>query len=170
MSNQSLGTWGEDIACRYLEGKGYKIIERNFRRKWGEIDIVCRKVVPRGTLQQDPERASRSVLRRTLDWIGRTFGTQGATPRTHVENLRKKSDEQTMVFVEVKTLQPGDLMPEDNITPAKMRKLIRSCHLYLAVKNYNLDTTDWQIDTVGIVVDKEARRAKVTHLKQAIYL
>ncbi len=35
------GAWGEEIACRYLVQKGYKIIERNFRRKCGEIDIIC---------------------------------------------------------------------------------------------------------------------------------
>ena len=38
-----IGRIGEDIACRYLRSKGYEIIERNFRKKWGEIDIVCKK-------------------------------------------------------------------------------------------------------------------------------
>jgi putative endonuclease len=31
---------GEDMACKYLAKKGYKIIERNFRKGYGEIDIV----------------------------------------------------------------------------------------------------------------------------------
>lgn len=31
---------GEDIACKYLAKKGYKVIERNFRKGYGEIDIV----------------------------------------------------------------------------------------------------------------------------------
>ena len=37
------GDLGEDLACRYLEEKGYKIVERNYLRKWGEIDIVAQK-------------------------------------------------------------------------------------------------------------------------------
>lgn len=37
-----LGSFGEDIACQYLVDKGYKIIERNFRRPWGELDIVAK--------------------------------------------------------------------------------------------------------------------------------
>lgn len=36
------GQLGENIACRYLVENGYKIIERNFRQKWGEIDIIAK--------------------------------------------------------------------------------------------------------------------------------
>lgn len=32
---------GEDKACEYLRKNGYKIIERNFRKGYGEIDIVA---------------------------------------------------------------------------------------------------------------------------------
>jgi putative endonuclease len=32
--------FGEDIATNYLRKKGYKIIERNFRKGYGEIDII----------------------------------------------------------------------------------------------------------------------------------
>lgn len=32
---------GEDTACKFLKKKGYKIIERNFRKGYGEIDIVA---------------------------------------------------------------------------------------------------------------------------------
>ncbi|HSX40123.1 MAG TPA: YraN family protein [Candidatus Saccharimonadales bacterium] len=34
---------GEDIATKYLQKSGYKIIERNFRKGYGEIDIVAVK-------------------------------------------------------------------------------------------------------------------------------
>jgi len=35
------GKHGEDIACAYLKKQGYKIIDRNFRIRGGEIDIVA---------------------------------------------------------------------------------------------------------------------------------
>ncbi|HBB76105.1 MAG: hypothetical protein A2186_03790 [Candidatus Levybacteria bacterium RIFOXYA1_FULL_41_10] len=34
---------GENIACEFLKKKGYKIIERNFRKGYGEIDIIAIK-------------------------------------------------------------------------------------------------------------------------------
>jgi len=32
---------GEDAACNFLLKKGYKILERNFRKGYGEIDIIA---------------------------------------------------------------------------------------------------------------------------------
>ena len=40
MDNINIGKYGEDLACKYLETKGYKIKERNFRTFLGEIDII----------------------------------------------------------------------------------------------------------------------------------
>ncbi len=34
---------GEDLATNFLKKKGYKIIERNFRKGYGEIDIIATK-------------------------------------------------------------------------------------------------------------------------------
>ncbi len=36
-----LGKHGEDLACKYLDNNNYKIIQRNFRCKQGEIDIIA---------------------------------------------------------------------------------------------------------------------------------
>ncbi len=41
MSNKQTGDLGESLACEYLRKLGYKIIERNFRIRGGEIDIVA---------------------------------------------------------------------------------------------------------------------------------
>lgn len=39
----NLGIIYEDIAVNYLKKKKYKILERNFTTKVGEIDIICFK-------------------------------------------------------------------------------------------------------------------------------
>lgn len=40
--NKTLGEVGESIAVTFLKGLKYTIIERNFRCKCGEIDIIAR--------------------------------------------------------------------------------------------------------------------------------
>ena len=42
-ARRAQGDAAEDRACRHLEGLGCAIVERNFRAKGGEIDIVARK-------------------------------------------------------------------------------------------------------------------------------
>ena len=39
----SLGMLGENIASQFLERKGFRVIECNYRKKWGEIDIIAEK-------------------------------------------------------------------------------------------------------------------------------
>jgi len=40
---RQLGDLGENIATDFLKRKGFEIIERNYLRKWGEIDIIAKK-------------------------------------------------------------------------------------------------------------------------------
>lgn len=42
MTKQQTGNYGEEIACQYLKKNGYKILERNYRIRGGEIDIVAK--------------------------------------------------------------------------------------------------------------------------------
>jgi len=39
--NKKVGREGEEIAAKFLENKGYKILERNYYTRFGEIDLIC---------------------------------------------------------------------------------------------------------------------------------
>ncbi len=41
--HNDLGKWGEEMACDFLIGKGYCVMERNVRLGHNEIDIVAMK-------------------------------------------------------------------------------------------------------------------------------
>jgi putative endonuclease len=42
-NTREIGNYGEEIACIYLNKLGYFIQDRNYNRKWGELDIVAVK-------------------------------------------------------------------------------------------------------------------------------
>lgn len=56
--SQRTGQCGENIAVRYLTDRGFTIIERNYTKKWGEIDIIAQK----GSAVHFVEVKSKKVL------------------------------------------------------------------------------------------------------------
>lgn len=40
---KKIGDLGENITCRFLVKRGFRILDRNYSKKWGEIDIVAEK-------------------------------------------------------------------------------------------------------------------------------
>ena len=41
MNTSEKGRAGEEVACKYLSAQGYRILERNYRWRGGELDIVA---------------------------------------------------------------------------------------------------------------------------------
>ncbi len=58
MNNKIVGNKGEQAAAAYLENHGYTVLERNFRAKTGEIDLI----VSRGQLIVFVEVKTRGTL------------------------------------------------------------------------------------------------------------
>ena len=43
MDKRSLGQFGEEQAARYLRRRFYSIVERNYRCRFGEIDLIAKR-------------------------------------------------------------------------------------------------------------------------------
>lgn len=41
--NNLVGAWGEALAAEYLRKKGYQILARSYRCRYGEIDLIARR-------------------------------------------------------------------------------------------------------------------------------
>ncbi len=41
MKRKNLGNLGENLALKHLKNNGYQILQRNFRSKFGEIDLIA---------------------------------------------------------------------------------------------------------------------------------
>ncbi len=43
LKKQIIGRRGEDIAADHLGRQGFQIIDRNYRKPWGELDLIVQK-------------------------------------------------------------------------------------------------------------------------------
>jgi len=83
MTTRELGNLGEKLACEYLVKKGFNILGKNDRIKFGEIDIIARKKWQFWPLFSRPERPIHFVEVKTI------IGSEGFFPEDHV-NYKKQ--------------------------------------------------------------------------------
>lgn len=64
---QKIGEIGENVACTFLVKHGFSVLERNYTKKWGEIDIICEKGTDLYFIEVKAVTRDLSVKRETLD-------------------------------------------------------------------------------------------------------
>jgi len=74
----NLGEKGEQLAVDFLKKKGYKIVERNYRNSFGEIDIIA---LHRGTV------AFIEVKTRRSDEFGQPFEAVDQRKKVKMKNI-----------------------------------------------------------------------------------
>lgn len=116
MNNKDLGKQGEKMIESYLSEKGYEILERNYQKKTGEIDLIARspgkdeivfievKTRKSGTYGRPEEAVDQRKLKKiektALFWLNENRKTdvlwridilalelQGEAKITHLENV-----------------------------------------------------------------------------------
>jgi putative endonuclease len=91
-----LGEAGEALACRHLEARGFEVVERNFRTRYGELDVVAAdrrhlvfvevktrivrgKPGPLGPFDAIGARKRRQVRLMAREWLAEDRANGGAT-------------------------------------------------------------------------------------------
>ena len=137
---RKLGDIGENCACEYLRRHGFKIIERNYLRKWGEIDIVAQK----GPILHFVEVKSVRLLPTIRE------GGQVSCDTSKADGSHGTSEA---------------YRPEDNLHPGKLKRLHRTIELYLLHEKH---AGDWQLDLITAKIDLKTRQAKVEMLENIV--
>ncbi len=68
-NKRKIGDTGENVCCSFLESKGFRIIDRNYLKKWGEIDVIAEKdnVLRFIEVKTVSRENVRDISRETLD-------------------------------------------------------------------------------------------------------
>ena len=115
MSRRALGARGEAIAARWYETRGYRVLDRNWRTRQGELDLV---------LGRDRVVVFCEVKTRTSDAFGE--GVEAVTP-TKQARLRRLAGEwlsthdaraRDLRFDVVSILAPRDGLPQVDVYEA----------------------------------------------------
>ena len=113
MNKTQQGAYGEDLACDFLMKHGYKILERNFRIRGGEIDIVA---IDKDTL------VYVEVKTRSSNYFGRP--EESVTPRKikfleraakFYRNNRKYLKLPNLERIDVITVDSSSAVPQVNL-------------------------------------------------------
>lgn len=140
-AKRKLGDIGENIACEFLKKHGFEVIERNYLRKWGEIDIIAKKA---GIIRFIEVK---SVSYETQPYQGNAL----VNPRGPASGVTHGTK--------------GEFRPEDNMHPWKLKRLSRTIQTYLLHKKQDCD---WQLDLITVKMDMKTRHAKVEMMENII--
>ena len=104
------GNLGEDLAYRFLMKYGFDVIERNYLKKCGEIDIIAKNMGKIHFIEV------KSVSHETISSVSGLPAQAGET---------NNSD---------------GFRPEDNVHPWKLQRLARTIQVYLQEKSVSHET------------------------------
>lgn len=110
MNKRKFGGEGEADARAFLTGKGIKVLEMNYRRPTGEIDIIARQ--GRTVLFVEVKRRSSLRYGRPAEAVDRA--KQGHILRTAALYLQEKGLSDAPVRFDVVEVMPGEIRHIEN--------------------------------------------------------
>lgn len=83
--HNTIGEIGEQVAVEFLQERGFAIFDRNYSRKWGELDIVARK---QGIVHFCEVKSTDCRRRSVTHETGRTRGYGDPQPEQHIDGRK----------------------------------------------------------------------------------
>ena len=160
---QNTGPLGEELVVRFLMKRGHCVVDRNFRRPWGELDIVSKMNNVIHFIEV--KSTSSCVNSERLSYKARDF-KEIISIVTHETSAYGKSLE-PITSRRYERQAKDHYRPEDNVHPAKMKRLKRIIQTYLNTRHVS-DETNWQFDVATVYIDKDQERARINLLENLI--
>ncbi|MFA7201742.1 MAG: YraN family protein [Candidatus Paceibacterota bacterium] len=133
-NSSELGSIGESIACGYLGGKGYIIIDKNFRTRFGEIDIIVKSPL-------------KTLVFVEVKTMTNSYAFSGSLPESYPHISGNESDY---------------IKQEDQLSKNKLFKFRRISQWY-ANQNPELSKDGYQLDAICISLSPEEKLLSLRH-------
>lgn len=160
---QRIGMLGEELVAKFLMKRGFNVIDRNFRKKWGEIDVIATKKNILHFVEV------KSVSRNLYGFLKSIPSTRPQNKVTHETYRGQNTLESTTDTKQViLRKEPRDsFRPEDNIHSMKIARLKRAIQSYLLSGRVSSETK-WQFDVAAVFIDKDRKKAKIDFIEDLI--
>lgn len=164
---QKIGSLGEELVVRFLMKRGFKILDRNYRRPWGELDVVAERKAVIHFIEVKSLSGTVTKTRAIPVEVSQRRTQRGTASETVSSETDAKYDrEKVLNYIRFGT--PKDwYRPEDNVSRNKMKRLSRIIQTYLMGRHVS-DETAWQFDVATVLIDTDKRKAKVNLIKDII--
>ena len=143
------GNIAEDIVISHLKNIGFHILDRNYLKKWGEIDIVAEKSQKIHFIE-----VKSSIIRNTNNFI-KTH--DDGSWKIYVLNDSEAVSRETSITVN----------PVWNMTKNKKMRFSRIITTYLADK-YRDNMPDFQVDLISALLDFYGKLAYISRIENIL--
>ena len=150
------GNIAEEIVVSHLKNAGFLILDQNYLRKWGEIDIVAEKAKKIHFVEV------KSIVLRKIDCFMRLN-----------RDMHWKISELPITDSVSRETPPGqeqsDMLfdPTWNMTKKKKSRLSRVIRTYLADK-YKENMPDFQVDLISVLLDFYRKIAYIKRIENIL--
>lgn len=134
------GEIGESIATNFLKNKGFNVICKNYRKKWGEIDIIVEKDKVLHFIEV--KTVSRKSFGGKFEQEINTYRPEDNMHSWKLKRLRRA----------IQTYLLEKYLPSHKASAWQSKK----------------DELEWQFDLACVFLDQESRVAKVRFMKNII--
>jgi len=149
---KQIGSLGEALVLKHLKNKGFTHLDSNFLRRQGELDLV---VEGGGVIHFiEVKTVSRVNFR----------------PEVFPSNISCNASDVCVARGVVAGVKRGNVtcetsrhLPEENVSPWKMRKLARVVQIYLGERA--IAEKEWQFDVAVVYLDLGNKRAYIRFIK-----
>jgi len=141
-SRRKTGDLGENLACLFLVKRGFEIIEQNYFKPWGEIDIIAKKRQKLHFIEV------KSVTRENLAYNLRAVSTQ--------DDYRPEDN-----------LHPWKLKRLSRVIQSYLLNYNSRKDVSCVTDEENREV-DWQFDVITVYLDLKKKETKVEYLEDII--